>query len=81
MEAVSRLGPNGEGGGGNFVTGNTLHTVQRSRYGRRLAQNMTREIRPARNLVNTAGRHIVRVTSIVTEHYTLNSRPRSQATD
>ncbi|KAH7912946.1 hypothetical protein BJ138DRAFT_1147123 [Hygrophoropsis aurantiaca] len=48
MEAVSKAG------GANFVAGNTLNIVTRSRYGQRLAQNMTRDVRPARNLVNTA---------------------------
>ncbi|KAH7926802.1 P-loop containing nucleoside triphosphate hydrolase protein [Leucogyrophana mollusca] len=48
MEAVSRAG------GASFVAGNTLNIVTRSRYGQRMAQNMTRDVRPARNLVNTA---------------------------
>ncbi|KAI6135219.1 hypothetical protein EV401DRAFT_888861 [Pisolithus croceorrhizus] len=51
MEAVSRFGPRGEGGGATFIAGKVINTVQRSRYGRRIAQNMTRDLRPARNLV------------------------------
>jgi structural maintenance of chromosomes protein 5 len=43
------------GGGATFITGSTLNLVIRSRYGKRLPQNTTREIRPARNLVNVAG--------------------------
>ncbi|KIK95336.1 hypothetical protein PAXRUDRAFT_25548 [Paxillus rubicundulus Ve08.2h10] len=54
MEAVSRLGPRGEGGGANFIAGSVINTVQRSRYGKRAAQNMTRDVRPARNLVSSA---------------------------
>ncbi|KAI6034873.1 hypothetical protein F5J12DRAFT_2067 [Pisolithus orientalis] len=54
MEAVSRFGPRGEGGGATFIAGNVINTVQRSRYGRRVAQNMTRDLRPARNLVTSA---------------------------
>ncbi|KIJ69821.1 hypothetical protein HYDPIDRAFT_78852 [Hydnomerulius pinastri MD-312] len=54
MEAVSRLGPRGEGGGATFIAGNVINTVQRSRYGKRAAQNMTRDVRPARNLVSSA---------------------------
>ncbi|EIW76265.1 P-loop containing nucleoside triphosphate hydrolase protein [Coniophora puteana RWD-64-598 SS2] len=54
MEAVSRFGPNGEGGGANFIAGNVMNRVQRSRYGRRLPQNQTRDIRQARNLVNSS---------------------------
>lgn len=56
MEAVSRIGPRGEGGGATFIAGNVINTVQRSRYGRRAAQNTTREVRPARNLVSSASR-------------------------
>ncbi|KAI0920810.1 hypothetical protein AcW1_005022 [Taiwanofungus camphoratus] len=51
MEMVSRIGPRGEGGGASYVTGNVFNTVSRSRYGKRLPQNSTREVRPARNLV------------------------------
>ncbi|TDL30065.1 P-loop containing nucleoside triphosphate hydrolase protein [Rickenella mellea] len=50
MEAVSRFGPRGEGGGASFVAGRTLNRVQRSRYGKRAPQNTMREIRKARNL-------------------------------
>ncbi|KAH7887410.1 hypothetical protein F5I97DRAFT_1925860 [Phlebopus sp. FC_14] len=53
MEAVSRFGPRGEGGGATFIAGNVINTVQRSRYGKRAAQNMTRDVRPARNLVSS----------------------------
>lgn len=53
MEAVSRLGPNGEGGSASFIAGYTLNMVSRSRYGQKKAQNMTREFRAARNLVQT----------------------------
>jgi len=55
MQAVSKIGPDGEGGGANFVAGNTFNSVQRSRYGKRVAQNMTRHVQLARNLVNSAG--------------------------
>ncbi|KAL4076371.1 hypothetical protein J3A83DRAFT_2194372 [Scleroderma citrinum] len=53
MEAVSRLGSRGEGGGATFIAGNVINTVQRSRYGKRAAQNMTRDLRPARSLVSS----------------------------
>jgi hypothetical protein len=55
---VARLSPNGTGGGATFITGTTLNNVARSRYGKRLPQNTTREIRPAKNLVNTAGKTV-----------------------
>ncbi|KAF9024415.1 P-loop containing nucleoside triphosphate hydrolase protein [Hymenopellis radicata] len=42
MEAVTRREP------ANFITGWTMNQVTRSSYGRRLASNMTRTIRPAR---------------------------------
>ncbi|KAI9434892.1 P-loop containing nucleoside triphosphate hydrolase protein [Lactarius indigo] len=45
MEAVSRTG------GGNYILGNILNSVMRSQYGRRLPQNLTRDVRPARTLV------------------------------
>ncbi|KAH9016086.1 P-loop containing nucleoside triphosphate hydrolase protein [Lactarius hengduanensis] len=45
MEAVSRTG------GGSYILGNILNTVMRSHYGRRLPQNLTRDVRPARTLV------------------------------
>jgi hypothetical protein len=54
MEAVSRFGPRNEGGGANFIAGNTLNMVQRSRYGKKAPQNMTRDVRPARNLAESA---------------------------
>ncbi|KAL6307041.1 P-loop containing nucleoside triphosphate hydrolase protein [Sparassis latifolia] len=54
MEMVSRYGPGGSGGGASYVCGDVFNTVQRSRYGKRLPQNMTREVRPARNLVHSA---------------------------
>lgn len=50
MDAVTRTFPNG-GGGANFINGKTLNIVARSRYGKRAIGNVTREIRPARNLV------------------------------
>ncbi|KAF8437175.1 hypothetical protein L210DRAFT_2358298 [Boletus edulis BED1] len=52
MDAVSRIGPHG-GGSATFIAGNVINIVQRSRYGKRAAQNTTREVRPARNLVNS----------------------------
>lgn len=55
MDAVSRVGPRGEGGSVTFIAGNVINTVQRSRYGKRAAQNTTREVRPARNLVSSTG--------------------------
>ncbi|KAF9226823.1 P-loop containing nucleoside triphosphate hydrolase protein [Gyrodon lividus] len=54
MEAVSRFGSRGEGGGATFIAGKVINVVQRSRYGKRAAQNMTRDVRPARNLVSSA---------------------------
>ncbi|KAH8989237.1 P-loop containing nucleoside triphosphate hydrolase protein [Lactarius akahatsu] len=45
MEAVSRTG------GGSYILGNILNSVMRSQYGRRLPQNLTRDVRPARTLV------------------------------
>lgn len=51
MEAVARVGPNGSGGGATFINGMTQNIVTRSRYGRRAIGNMTRDIRPAKNLV------------------------------
>ncbi|KAG6373746.1 hypothetical protein JVT61DRAFT_5888 [Boletus reticuloceps] len=52
MDAVSRIGPRG-GGSATFIAGNVINIVQRSRYGKRAAQNTTREVRPARNLVSS----------------------------
>lgn len=45
MEAVSRTG------GGSYILGGILNMVTRSQYGRRLPQNLTRDVRPARTLV------------------------------
>lgn len=53
MEVVSRLGPRGEGGGATFIAGNVINTVQRSRYGKRAAQNMTRDVPLAQSLVSS----------------------------
>ncbi|KAJ7594061.1 P-loop containing nucleoside triphosphate hydrolase protein [Mycena floridula] len=50
-KAMAAVAPSG---GANFVTGNTMHQVSRSRYGRKLVQNMTRGIRNARNLAATS---------------------------
>jgi hypothetical protein len=44
----------GNSGGGNFIVGRTLNIVTKSSYGRRLAQNMTREIGPTRSFVGAA---------------------------
>jgi structural maintenance of chromosomes protein 5 len=55
MDMVARQGPNGTGGGATFITGSTLNAVTRSRYGKRLPQNTTREVKQARNLVNATG--------------------------
>jgi hypothetical protein len=49
MEALSRTG------GGNYVVGNTMNIVTRSQYGRRLPQNLTRDVRQARVLVGPVG--------------------------
>ncbi|KAG1750954.1 hypothetical protein EDD22DRAFT_252965 [Suillus occidentalis] len=48
MEAVSR-----DGSGAKFIAGRVMNTVSRSRYGKRAAANMTRDLRPARNLVSS----------------------------
>lgn len=45
MDALSRSG------NVSYIIGNVLNSVRRSRYGKRLAQNSTREIAKARNLV------------------------------
>jgi hypothetical protein len=50
MEAVTR----GPGGGANYIVGRVMNQVSRSRYGRRAVQNMTREIKDARNLIVAA---------------------------
>jgi hypothetical protein len=49
MEAVSRTG------GGSYILGGILNMVTRSQYGRRLPQNLTRDVRPARTLVGPVG--------------------------
>jgi hypothetical protein len=49
MELVSRTG------GGNFIIGKTINMVTRSQYGRRLPQNLTRDVRQARTLVGPVG--------------------------
>ncbi|TFK69418.1 hypothetical protein BDN72DRAFT_614626 [Pluteus cervinus] len=46
MNMVARVG-----GGANFTSGSSMNTVTRSRYGKRALGNMTRDIKPARNLV------------------------------
>ena len=53
MEVVSRPGARGEAGGANFVAGSIMNMVQRSRYGKKAPQNMTRDVRPARNLAES----------------------------
>lgn len=55
MEAVGRQET---GGGASFVCGNTLNIVQRSRYGSRALNNMTRDIPRARNLTVQTGKKI-----------------------
>lgn len=42
-------------GGATYIVGNIANSVTRSRYGKRLPQNSTREVRPARNWVHTDG--------------------------
>lgn len=54
MEAVSRFGSRGEGGGATFIAGTIMNIVSRSRYGKKVAQNLTRDVRPARNLGESA---------------------------
>ncbi len=56
MEAVSRFGPDGKGGGASFVAGNVYNNVQCSRYGKRVPVNMTRDIGRGRNLVHQPGK-------------------------
>ncbi|KIK34846.1 hypothetical protein CY34DRAFT_812613, partial [Suillus luteus UH-Slu-Lm8-n1] len=48
MEAVSR-----DGVGAEFIVGRVMNTVSRSRYGKRAATNMTRDLHLARNLVSS----------------------------
>jgi hypothetical protein len=55
MEAVSRFMPGGGGGGANFVAGATMNQVSRSKYGKKAVQNLTREVRPARNFIGPSG--------------------------
>ena len=52
MELISREG------NANFIVGKVMNQVTRSAYGRRLAQNMTRDIGRAKNFVATAGKYI-----------------------
>ena len=54
MQAVSKPGARGEPGGASFVAGSILNIVQRSRYGKKAPQNMTRDVRQARNLAESA---------------------------
>ena len=49
MEVVSRTG------GGNYIVGKTMNMVMRSQYGKRLPQNLTRDVRQARILVGPTG--------------------------
>ncbi|KAG6844359.1 hypothetical protein H0H87_007540 [Tephrocybe sp. NHM501043] len=49
MDLVARLDT---GGGASFISKTTMNIVSRSQYGQRSANNMTREIKPARNLAN-----------------------------
>ena len=49
MEIVSRTG------GGNYIVGKTMNMITRSQYGRRLPQNLTRDVRQARVLVGPVG--------------------------
>lgn len=65
MQAVARFGPNGSGGGATFINGMTMNNVSRSRYGRKAIGNMTRDIQPARNLVNANSKPL----SIVSSSY------------
>jgi hypothetical protein len=50
METVSRAGV------GNYIVGKTMNMVTRSQYGRRLPQNLTRDVRQARVLVGPIGK-------------------------
>lgn len=52
MEAVGRPGT---GGGATFIYGNVLNIVQRSKYGTRALNNMTRDVPKARNLTVQTG--------------------------
>ncbi|TFK29037.1 chromosome structural maintenance protein smc5 [Coprinopsis marcescibilis] len=42
----------GRAGGGSFISGLTVNTVSRSRYGQRTVGNLTRDFQPARNFVH-----------------------------
>ena len=53
MEAVSRTG------GGSYIIGNILNNITRSQYGKRLPQNLTRDVRPARTLVGPVGSSVL----------------------
>ncbi|OBZ70474.1 Structural maintenance of chromosomes protein 5 [Grifola frondosa] len=48
MEMVARTG------GATYIIGNVVNTVTRSKYGKRLPQNSTKEVRQAKILVNSA---------------------------
>ncbi|KAH9942592.1 P-loop containing nucleoside triphosphate hydrolase protein [Amylocystis lapponica] len=48
MELISRSGD------ANYFVGNVRNSVSRSRYGKRLVQNSTRDVRPAKNFVHSA---------------------------
>ena len=45
----------GGGNGGSFIVGHVMNRVQRSRYGRKLVQNMTTEIREAKIFASVQG--------------------------
>jgi hypothetical protein len=53
-QAVSRFEKDGRGGSASFIAGSTMNIVARSQYGKRLTQNLTRDVQQARNLVNSA---------------------------
>ena len=53
MEMAARAG------GCNYIIGRVKNEVTRSKYGKRLPQNRTSEIRPARSLVHTAGKSLL----------------------
>jgi structural maintenance of chromosomes protein 5 len=55
MDLVTRVGPNGTGGGANFIVGSVFNRVSRSKYGRRLPYNATRDVKQARSLAATTG--------------------------
>ncbi|TFK46958.1 P-loop containing nucleoside triphosphate hydrolase protein [Heliocybe sulcata] len=82
MELVSRLGPRGEGGGATFIAGSTRNSVARSRYGKRLPQNSTSDIRPARNFGQSSvdsdamGRYDVQIANAQQELSKLDERAK-----